>query len=646
MTPNNVQLNHLDAESVPRLGRRKMISAEETRMKRRMLTSYWIRVGLPLLILFSVFALWLSPLRPMPKASGEEEGRENHDWRFYGKDLANTRFQNVDQINRNNVHELKVAWVFHTGVLDPLGELEVSPIVVDGRMYVTDGHDNVFALNAATGKLIWSYKPTEIPGEMPPLDEVTVCCGRNNHGVAFGDGKVFYGRLDDVVVALNAKTGAVVWKKTVADFTQSLAINMAPQIVDGMLIVSLSGGEYEVRGQVIALNAENGNEIWRFHTTKPDSFAGTSWQKGGAAVWNTPSVDPELGLIYLNTGNAAPDIQGQDRAGDNLYATSLVALDMRTGHVVWHFQEVHHDIWDYDSAQTSVLFPLHKDGLQFKAIGHCSKNGNYYILDRRNGKPIFPVTEVPVPVTNVPPGVDTTFQNASPTQPVSSVEPLTPMTFVRPTPATFTNPDGTIEAVTLAPQYTPPGDKLILIVPGDDGGCEWAPAGYSPRTKFVYYGTRYEPNLFKTRKDNRSILPNGLHLGSTFFNGVPGSNPFGLFGATDTRTGKVVWKVEIPFPAKSGVVIAGDLVFFGDGSGTLYGVDAEKGKVLFKFDTPAHVHNAGGAAAGPIAYVVEGREFIANAFGGNVPDRANQGSNAVGDAIVAFTLSLPEKPNE
>jgi len=613
-------------------------------MKRKILTSFAVRLGTALLILV-VFALWLRPSRFPAKASEEEE-RENVDWRHYGNDLANTRFQNVDQINRSNVDQLQVAWVFHTGVLDPLANLEVTPIVVDGRMYITDGHDDVFALNAATGKQIWAYKPLSIPGEMPPLAQVTICCGRNNFGVAFGDGKVFYGRLDDVVVALDAETGEVEWKTRVADFRQNLAINMAPQLVDGKLIVSLSGGEYEIRGQVFALNAENGHIIWSFSTTKPDSFAGTSFLRGGAGVWNTPAVDRELGLVYINTGNAAPDIQGEDRAGDNLYSASIVALDLRTGNPVWHFQEVHHDIWDYDSAQTVVLFPLKKDGKHFKALGHCSKNGQYYILDRRNGQPIFPVTEVAVPFKNipVPPGVDTSFQHAAPTQPVSAVEPLTPLTFVRPTPTTFTNPDGTVEKITLAPQYTPPGDKLILIVPGDDGGCEMAPAGFSPRTKFVYYGTRYEPNLFKTRKGNNTVLGNGLHLGSTFFNGVPGSNPFGLFGATDTRTGKVMWKVEIRLPPKSGVVIAGDLVFFGDGDGVFYGVDAEKGTVLFKFPTVAKVPNAGGAAAGPIAYVAEGREFIANAFGGNVPDRANQGSNPVGDAIVAF--ALPHREDE
>ncbi len=371
-------------------------------MKIGKLGVYSIRLGTVLLALL-VLALWL---RPSPLSASMPESL---DWRNYGNDLANTRFQNVDEINRSNVGNLRVAWVFHTGVLDELAELQASPIVIDGRMFVTDGHDDLFALDAATGRQVWAYKPLDT-GEMPPLDNLTVCCGRNNKGVAFGDGKVFYGRLDDVVVALNAETGAVVWRATLADYRQHYAINNAPQFVNGLVIISLSGGEYEVRGQVFALDAGTGRVVWQFFTTVPESYAGDSFLRGGAAVWNPPAIDRELGMIYVVTGNAAPDILGEDRAGNNLYANSIVALDLRTGRHRWHFQAVHHDIWDYDSAQPPVLFPLRRQGRDFKALGHCSKNGQYYILDRTNGRPIFPVTEVAVPT--VP-----NFQHPAPTQP-------------------------------------------------------------------------------------------------------------------------------------------------------------------------------------------------------------------------------------
>jgi glucose dehydrogenase len=208
--------------------------------------------------------------------------------------------------------------------------------------------------------------------------------------------------------------------------------------------------------------------------------------------------------------------------------------------------------------------------------------------------------------------------------------------------------------VALSPQYTPPDETLRLIMPGDNGGCEWAPAAYSPRTKFVYYGARYEPDVFKTHSGNTSLIPqavNGdLHLGSTFINHVPRVKAFGMYGATDMRTGKVVWKVQIPQPAKSGVVVAGDVVFFGEGNGTFRAVDARTGANLFAFDAPANIPNAAGAAAGPIAYLADGREVVVNAFGGNVPDRTiTMGGNClpgghvcdnpVGDAYIAFVLA-------
>jgi quinohemoprotein ethanol dehydrogenase len=582
----------------------------------------------------------------------------NHDWPNHGNDLANTRFQNLDQINPSNVKNLKVAWVFHTGVLDPLAELEATPIEVDGRLFITDGHDDVFALNAATGRMLWKFDGFNDEAQ---LAKFFLCCGRNNHGVAFGDSTVFVGRFDDSVVALNAETGKVLWQNTVADFHDRVAINSAPQFVaaghQDLVIISLSGGEFEIRGQVFALDAKTGKTVWRFSTTQPTSFAGQSFLTGGGAVWNPPAIDADLGLVYLSVGNAAPDILGENRGGDNLFSASIVAVDLFTGNPVWHFQEVHHDIWDYDSAQPAVLFPFEKDGKHFRALGHCSKTGQYYILDRRTGDPIFPVTERPVPS-------GAGFQNAAPTQPYSAVESMTPLRFdqltaeEQPDTAAITAAFSAFLApgqteVALSPQYTPPDVTLRLIIPGDNGGCEWAPAAFSPRTKYVYYGARHDPDVFKTHSGNTSLIPeavNGdLHLGSTFINHVPGARPFGLYGATDTRTGKVVWKIRVPQPAKSGVLVAGDVVFFGEGNGTFDAADARTGEMLFAFDAPSKITNAGGAAAGPMAYLADGREFVVNAFGGNVPDRSitangnclgggHRCDNPVGDTFIAFAL--------
>src|SRR5260370_15450689 len=229
------------------------------------------------------------------------------------------------------------------------------------------------------------------------LAKFFLCCGRNSHGVAFGDGKVFVGRFGDSVVGLNAETGKVAWQSTVADFHDRVSINSDPQFVEAggreLVVISLSGGEFEIRGQVFALDAKTGKTVWRFSTTQPASFAGQSFLTGGGAVWDPPAIDPDLRLVYLSVGNAAPDIQAQNRRGDNLFAASIVALDLFTRHPVWHFQEVHHDICDYESAQPAVLFPLEKDGKHFSALSHCAKTGQYFILDRRTGQAIYAGTE-------------------------------------------------------------------------------------------------------------------------------------------------------------------------------------------------------------------------------------------------------------
>src|SRR5256886_8826788 len=257
-------------------------------------------------------------------------------------------------------------------------------------------------------------------------------------------------------------------------------------------------------------------------------------------------------------------------------------------------------------------------------------SGQYFILDRRTGQPIFAVTEQPVPAS----GIGAAFQMAAATQPYSAVEPVTPLRFdqltaeEQPDPAAITAAFPSFLApgqteVARSPQYTPPDETLRLIMPGDNGGCEWNPAAFSPRTKFVYYGARHDPDVFKTHSGNSSLIPqavNGdLHLGSTFFNHVPGAKPFGLYGATDTRTGKVVWKIRLPQPAKSGVLVAGDVVFFGEGNGKFDAADAKTGNMLFTFEAPANITNAGGAAAGPQTHLPGGPEVFVHAVGGEVP---------------------------
>ncbi len=541
----------------------------------------------------------------------------NVDWRYYGNDLSNTRYQNLDQINPADVKDLKPAWVFHTGVLDPKASLEVSPIVVHGVMYVSDGHDDVFAINAASGHELWAYRPKDLP----PLSQIGICCGRDNRGVAYGDGRIFEARLDARLVAIDARTGAPRWSVPVVDWHDGYSMTMAPQYVDGEVIVGVSGGEYGVRGEVAAYRADTGRLMWRFATTRPGTWAGASWQHGGAPVWGNPTVDPALGLVYVGTGNAAPDFYGANRAGNDLYSSSIVALDLRTGRLRWAFQETHHDLWDYDGPQPSVLFTLYRNGRAYPALAHCNKNGNEYILDRRTGQPLFPVTEKPVPTTP-------SWQHPSPTQPQSSVTPVIVQ-------HVLSTPPG----MQAAPEYTPPQQTPYVIQPGSQAGCEWAPAAFSPRTGFIYTHARYQPVILTSHPGNTGTPgTTSKDEGSTEVPHVAGINYFGQFDAINTATGKMAWTIHTSELPLSGVTVAGNVVFFGEESGQFVAVDAMNGAVLWKFDGTS-VRNGGGSTSAPAVYMVHGREYVVDAFGGNAPDRMERKQNdPSGDAIVAFAL--------
>ena len=257
----------------------------------------------------------------VPRSAAQEKEQENLNWPYYGNDPGNMRYQNVDQINPANVSRLKPAWVFHTGVHDKDASMETTPIVLNGVMYLTSGHDDVFAVSARTGSQIWAYHPTDLP----PLGKLPLCCARNNRGVAAGQGRLYLARLDATLVALNQSTGQQLWKATVDDWHNGYTMTIPPQYVNGLVIVGVSGGEYFIRGHVDAYNAKTGSLVWRFYTTDPNTFAGDSWKKGGGPVWQNPSFDLGLGMLYFSVGNTGPDINGVPRAGTNLYTTCVVA---------------------------------------------------------------------------------------------------------------------------------------------------------------------------------------------------------------------------------------------------------------------------------------------------------------------------------
>src|SRR3984885_3141372 len=314
------------------------------------------------------------------------------DWPYNGADVYNSRFANIDQITPANVSQLKPAWTFHTGVSDPNMSMEMTPLVINGVMYVTTGDDDVFALNPTTGKQIWHYAPTD----MPKISTLPVCCNNDNRGVGYGMGLVFDARLDGNLVALNAKTGAVVWKTQVDTASNGAGMTLAPQFIlasEGAtpeVLVGVPGGEFAVRGHLDAYSPTTGKLLWRFWTTDPATWAGTSWQHGGAPIWGTPTYDPTLNMVYFSTGNAYPWPYAGGRGGTNLFATSIVAVDATSGELQWFFQGVHHDMWDFDGPQPTVLFSY--KGVP--ALEHTSKTGFMWILDRASGEPLIPYAEV------------------------------------------------------------------------------------------------------------------------------------------------------------------------------------------------------------------------------------------------------------
>ncbi len=565
------------------------------------------------------------------------------DWRYYGNTLDGQRYQNVDQINPSNVSKLKPAWVFHTHVMNKYTSFESQPIVVNGTLYVSSPLDHVFAIDPATGALKWTYSPTD----MPPLSKLAICCGQTNRGVAYGDGKIFLGRLDGTLVALSAKSGKQVWKTQVDPWQQKWTETMAPQFVDGKVIIGASGGEFEARGNVTAYDAKSGKQLWRFYIvpgsgqTGNGTWAGSSWKSGGGTIWSTPEVDPKLGLLYIHTGNAAPDLNGSQRAGKNLYTVSIVALDLKTGTMRWAFQEVHHDMWDYDATQPAQLYTVHVNGKSIPAIGNADKDGYYYILNRRTGKPIDAVdkvTEVKVPTSPA-------WQHPYPTQPESSIS-LTPQSINLPTKLM-----GKMlkllkgENMKPAQLFTPPQQQPYVFQPGFETGPEVLPGAYSPRTHYAYIPAGgYEPWVLHTSRSSTDTL------GSTGHGIKPpmfGKISYGLFDAVNTDTGKIAWRVKTKTKTVTGTAVAGNLVFFGESSGKFDAVNAKTGKVLWTFKVPTRyfgkptqIKGVGGANGSPAVYVVNGKEYVVMDFGGNYRERADtvSGLSKVGDAVIAFAL--------
>lgn len=539
------------------------------------------------------------------------------DFPLVGGDYANQRFSALTRITPSNIGRLGGAWMTH--LEGARGIMQATPVVVDGVMYLSAGA--ITARDARTGVLKWRY-----PSESPSSGGRGFAAGGtgSTRGVVVAEGKVFSAAPGNTLIALDQKTGALVWQTRLAERGNT----NAPAVYhDGLVYMGVGGGESGVRGQFGAYDAKTGKEVWKFWTIPGpgeighDTWEGDSWKYGGAPVWTHPAIDPALGMIYVPTGNAGPDNDGTQRGGDNLFTVSVVALDLKTGAYKWHFQEVHHDLWDYDSSAAPVLADITFQGRPRKILMHAGKTGMMFILDRTNGKPLIGVEERPV---EQEPRMKT-----AKTQPFPIGDPFVP---ICPEPGSVS---AEFKSTCVFGAYW---IEPVVMAPGTLGGLSWAPMTFSPQTKAIYVcGTVINSGFGFKRQTfdeatGRLVTPEG---GRGFFR--PAGQPRGgTLTAIDPTTNKIVWQKRMTYPCGSGsglLSTATGLLFHGESDGNLVAYDIKTGDVLWRFQTGA------GADAPVATYEVGGEQYVAILAGGNTFLQS-----ASGDNLWAFKLGGTTPP--
>ena len=568
----------------------------------------------------------ITPAPAFTNAELNESPTEN--WATNGGSLRNDRYSPLTEINDSNVDQLRGVWRTSLGGSGTAAKYsqEGQPIVYEGIMYVPTGADDIFALDVESGKILWRYEARL------PADITTACCGWNNRGVAIGDGKVYVARLDARLVALDMRTGRLVWDTRVGKPEEGRTMTAAPLYVDGKVLTGVAGGEFGVRGHLSAFDARTGRQLWRFYTIPGPGEVGhdtwpqdnDSWKYGGAPVWQTPSVDPDLGLVYFSTGNASPDLNGSERPGDNLFAASIVAIDLETGKYKWHFQQVRHDIWDYDAPSPTVLFDTTVDGREVKAIAEPGKTGFLYVLDRATGRPVWPIEDRPVPQNR--------FQATSPTQPYPTLEPFSAqevsdkdMARLREI-AKSTTPDGRVPEIIQGRLFTPYSRTLTAVAPSAAGGNNWPPSSFNDKLKMMYICSQSGAMALSTHEVAKPA-PGQQFIGSML---VPtGFNNTGHVTAYDMKTGRIAWRVDFPDEScySGTVTTAGNLVFVGRNTGYLEAYNATTGRLLWRFQTGA------GANSTVTVFEHEGHEYVAFLAGGNA-----LAATPRGDGVWLFAL--------
>jgi alcohol dehydrogenase (cytochrome c) len=502
------------------------------------------------------------------------------DWLTYSGDLLAQRHSRLSEITPANVKSLELQWVFQARSLE---KFEATPLVVDGVMYTVQPPNDVVALDAATGRVFWVY--AYIPSPLARL-----CCGRVNRGLAIHGNTLFMATIDGRLIALDAKSGGLVWSVVVgaARPEAGYSLTVAPLVIKNLVVIGTAGGEYGVRGFLAAFDVASGKEVWRFHTVPGpgerghETWAGDSWRTGGASVWVTGSYDPDLNLTYWGIGNPGPDWNGDGRLGDNLYSDSVVALDAGTGALKWHFQFTPHDEFDYDSVQVPVLADMSWRGAMRKVMLFANRNGFFYVLDRVTGEFLLGKPFAKVTWTS---GLD---EKGRP----KNVVPL--------------SADGT------------------LAYPGVQGATNWYSPAYSPRTGLFYIPTWADTHSTFTKrpveyKEGQRFtgalpaVPVRLLQPSPVINRRRPEDGYGVIQAVDPRTGEKKWEYAMTDVIDSGVLsTASDLLFSGGREGYVFALDARSGALLWKANVGGQVSN------GPMTYSIGGRQHVAFAAGSSL----------------------------
>ena len=490
------------------------------------------------------------------------------NWVNYHGGFSGQRHSRLDEITPANVKSLRLKWAFQEKIDE---KFETTPLVVDGIMYITVPPGDVYALDAETGARLWRYSR-----QLPP--KLIACCGLVNRGLAILGDRLFMATLDAFTIALDRKTGRLLWESKLTDYRNGYSGTHAPLVVKDKVMVGTAGGEYGIRGFIDAFDIETGERSWRFYTIPGpgefgnDTWAGDSWKRGGTSIWITPSYDPALNLVYWGTGNPGPDWNGDVRMGDNLFSDSVVAVDPDTGKRKWHFQFTPHDEHDWDATQVMVLLDAEYKGRDRKLLVTFNRNGFSYLLDRETGE-FLRATE-----------------------------------YVKQTWALRIDEKG---RPVRRPGTTPTAEG-VEVYPRVAGGTNWMSPTYSPETNLIYVSCGEGSSIYMKGPGDDHV-PGTRYWGSMFINEKTSDEWTGAVRAFDPLTGEKVWEHPLFRPALAGLVSTkGGLVFSGTSDGLFKALDAKSGDELWRINLGAQI------IASPITFGSKGRQHVAIASGGGI----------------------------